>query len=253
MGFARMSVLFKTWVTGSEAKKGLSITILYEKDGTRPLAIAALSAALETNLLPEKVLALPGNEKLMLLANAAAKSLRARSGELGEVLATEYIAGEKAYPVFVRRLRYKDGQDLAMRGDDFLAFRKGKAGAVEVLKVESKARRALTRTVAKAALMGLNKYEGRPTPQSVAFVVMRLFEEDRDADAQLVKTALEQRLDIKQVEHFAFTASSNDPKTVLLAAHDDVPSTARREVVGLRLEEYHDFLAAVYKALHAKK
>ena len=45
---------------------------------------------------------------------------RSRSGDLGEILATELVEEEIGLRVPVRRLRYKDGRNMAMRGDDFI-------------------------------------------------------------------------------------------------------------------------------------
>ena len=45
---------------------------------------------------------------------------KGRSGDLGEILATELVEEEIGLRVPVRRLHYKDGRNMAMRGDDFI-------------------------------------------------------------------------------------------------------------------------------------
>src|SRR5258708_440437 len=42
---------------------------------------------------------------------------RIRSGDLGEILATEYVAEETTFTVPIKRLRWKDHDNMAMRGD----------------------------------------------------------------------------------------------------------------------------------------
>ncbi len=39
---------------------------------------------------------------------------------MGEILATEFIEFQTEFRIPVRRLRYKDGREMALRGDDFL-------------------------------------------------------------------------------------------------------------------------------------
>ena len=47
-----------------------------------------------------------------------------RSGDLGEILATEYIAEQMPYTVPIKRLRWKDHRNTAMRGDDVIGIMK---------------------------------------------------------------------------------------------------------------------------------
>lgn len=55
-----------------------------------------------------------------ILSEAMPQTARGRSGDLGEILATELVEEEIGLRVPVRRLRYKDGRNMAMRGDDFI-------------------------------------------------------------------------------------------------------------------------------------
>jgi hypothetical protein len=45
-----------------------------------------------------------------------------RSGDLGEILATEYNAEQTSYRVPIKRLRWKDHRNMAMRGDDVISI-----------------------------------------------------------------------------------------------------------------------------------
>ncbi|HSZ66595.1 MAG TPA: hypothetical protein VK825_10350 [Xanthobacteraceae bacterium] len=44
-----------------------------------------------------------------------------RSGDLGEIYATEWIDGHSGYRAPIKRLRWKDHRNMAMRGDAILA------------------------------------------------------------------------------------------------------------------------------------
>ena len=62
-----------------------------------------------------------GYEVASEILNAAMpQTTKGRSGDLGEILATELVEEEVGLRVPVRRLRYKDGRNMAMRGDDFI-------------------------------------------------------------------------------------------------------------------------------------
>ena len=63
-----------------------------------------------------------------------------RSGDLGEILATEYIASHTPYAVPVKRLRWKDHRNMAMRGDDVIGIQYDpQAGACFFLRLKPRA------------------------------------------------------------------------------------------------------------------
>src|SRR5260370_11707209 len=45
-----------------------------------------------------------------------------RSGDLGEIYATEWINAHSGYRAPIKRLRWKDHRDMAMRGDDLIGI-----------------------------------------------------------------------------------------------------------------------------------
>jgi hypothetical protein len=45
-----------------------------------------------------------------------------RSGDLGEIYATEWIDAHSGYRAPIKRLRWKDHRDMAMRGDDVIGM-----------------------------------------------------------------------------------------------------------------------------------
>ena len=55
-----------------------------------------------------------------ILSAAMPQTAKGRSGDLGEILASELVEEEIGLRIPVRRLRYKDGRNMAMRGDDFI-------------------------------------------------------------------------------------------------------------------------------------
>ncbi|WP_258960707.1 DUF1837 domain-containing protein, partial [Klebsiella pneumoniae] len=87
---------------------------------------------------------------------------RSRSGDLGEILATELVEEEIGLRVPVRRLRYKDGRNMAMRGDDFIgAGYDGNGEKLWLLKGEAKSNRVLGKATVTSARKVLNRDNGR--------------------------------------------------------------------------------------------
>src|SRR5262245_4390387 len=59
-----------------------------------------------------------------------------RSGDLGEILAAEYLAGQTDYETPIKRLRWKDHRNMAMRGDDLIGIMQNPAtNRLQFLKV----------------------------------------------------------------------------------------------------------------------
>src|SRR5436190_13656931 len=73
---------------------------------------------------------------------------RIRSGDLGELLATQYIREQTPYGVPISRLRWKDHRNMALRGDDVTGIAIGASdGSIAYLKSEVKSRKALSASV----------------------------------------------------------------------------------------------------------
>jgi hypothetical protein len=69
-----------------------------------------------------------------------------RSGDLGEILATEWIdAFSGGYSAPIKRLRWKDHRDMAMRGEEVIGISQNpRTLRLTFLKTEAKSRVALT-------------------------------------------------------------------------------------------------------------
>jgi len=94
-----------------------------------------------------------------------------RSGDLGEILATEYIAESTPYEVPIKGLRWKDHRNMAMRGDDVIGIEQNpENGRLKFLKSEAKSRAALAAGVVVDARTALEKDGGLPSPHALAFV-----------------------------------------------------------------------------------
>ncbi len=76
---------------------------------------------------------------------------------------------------------------MPMHGNDVVAFDSSSA-SIRALKVESKSRAAFAANVVIEAIETLDAHDGRPNPSTLfAFIAKRLYEEKRDAEAEVFR------------------------------------------------------------------
>ncbi|MDI1259904.1 Hachiman antiphage defense system protein HamA [Aquabacterium sp.] len=174
-----------------------------------------------------------------------------RSGDLGEVLCTAYIGEATSFTLGITKLRWKDHREMAMRGEDVLAFSLNARGkGLKVLKTEVKSRVAMGSGVIGDARKALSSNKGLPSAHALSFVADRLFEQGdkalRDAidDVQL-KSALKQ----SQVSHMLFTFSGNDPSKLLTTNLTNYKGAVPQMYVALSVKAHQDFIKSVFDAV----
>lgn len=196
--------------------------------------LAALGYATAANILSER---LPRTKK-------------ARSGELGEILATELVEEELGFVVPVRRLRYKDGREMALRGDDFIGVGFGPKGSLRLLKGEAKSRAVLGKATITEARASLDRDAGRCTPSSLLFVADRLLE--RDDDSVELGRAIRKEVGLKtlrksRIDHVLFTLSGNAPPAAFKEDLLESDTGRKHTAINFRIEDHQDFIAEIYK------
>ena len=131
-----------------------------------------------------------------ILAAAIPNKPKARSGDLGEILATELVEEKVGLTVPVRRLRYKDGREMAMRGDDFIGAGYGADDdKLWLLKGEAKSNKGLGKTTITNGRKVLKRNNGRCTPDLLLFVANRLLE-STDEDEVALGRAIRDEVDV---------------------------------------------------------
>ena len=176
-----------------------------------------------------------------------------RSGDLGEIYATEWIdAHSGGYVAPVKRLRWKDHRNMAMRGDDVIAIKLDpESHRLRFLKTEAKSRIKLTGQVLAEARTGLDKDEGRPSAHSLAFISARLFELGDLPLADAIDDALLNGIPIQNVHHLLFTFSGNEPDVLMTASLQAYQGGTPQLGVGLRVDGHAEFIGAVYERVIA--
>jgi hypothetical protein len=171
-----------------------------------------------------------------------------RSGDLGEILATEWIAAHSGYQVPIKRLRWKDHRNMAMRGEDVIGLAQDpNTQQLLFLKTEAKSRATLTAQVVTQARAGLDKEAGLPSGHALTFISARLVETGNEPLADAIDNAtLNVGIPPNTVRHLMFTFSGNAPGTILTAALQDYPGAFPQWSVGLHINGHPGFVGAVY-------
>lgn len=172
-----------------------------------------------------------------------------RSGDLGEIYATEWIdAHSGGYRAPIKRLRWKDHRNMAMRGDDVIGILQDpQSQRLQFLKTEAKSRAALTAQVLTEARAGLDKDGGLPSAHALHFISARLLELDNLPLADAIDDALlKHGIPPQSVRHLLFTFSGNAPDALLAASLQAYPGPINQWGIGLRVEGHGAFIGAVY-------
>jgi hypothetical protein len=172
-----------------------------------------------------------------------------RSGDLGEIYATEWIdAHSGGYRAPIKRLRWKDHRNMAMRGDDVIGILQDpQSQRLQFLKTEAKSRAALTTQVLTEARAGLDKDGGLPSAHALHFISARLLELDNLPLADAIDDALlKHGIPPQSVRHLLFTFSGNAPDAMLAASLQAYPGPINQWGIGLRVDGHGAFIGAVY-------
>jgi hypothetical protein len=245
--------LFDDWL---ERKTSNTDVRLYtERENARPIGLAELERLVADHFVGQKaVLKLGGYKKaLRTIVNSLPTYKRTQSGDLGELLATEYVDAQTTFKVPIRKLRWKSDRQMPLHGNDVIAIEILKSGKTRVLKGESKSAKTITSATVKGAVDGLDRHEGRPNPSTLAFIVKRLYEEDRDAEAQRFEAMqADGALTPRDVHHLIFTLAGKDPCALLDAAPKAKQASIKRQFAAVVIPDHQVFVASVYANYGAK-
>ena len=171
-----------------------------------------------------------------------------RSGDLGEIYATERINAHSGYRAPIKRLRWKDHRNMAMRGDDVIGILLEPATLrLKFLKTEAKSRIDLRAQTINEARAGLDKDEGRPSAHALSFISARLLDLDNIPLVDAIDDALVRHgIPLENVQHLLFTFSGNAPGAMLSQSLQAYPGTINQWAVGLQVDEHAAFVGAVY-------
>ena len=184
-----------------------------------------------------------------MLNDLLPQTAQIRSGDLGEIYATEWIDAYSGYRAPIKRLRWKDHRNMAMRGDDVIGMLlDAETQRLSFLKTEAKSRINLRAQTLEEARSGLDKDSGLPSSHALSFISARLMEIGTDAPlVDAIDEALYRHgIPPESVKHLLFTFSGNPPQALLTQALQAYPGPIGQWGVGLHIDNHAAFVGAVY-------
>lgn len=183
------------------------------------------------------------------LRNKFPTKVSARSGDMGEVLATAYLQEECGYVVGPSRLIQRDHQEWAMRGDDVLGAKVDSDGKPRITKVEAKSRVTLGKRTVDAAREGLMRNDELPSPHSLTQFAERLIS---TADSNVGEAVLEMQISDGvrpgRVRHLMFLFTGSDPSDHVTADLTSYAGSIPQRTVTLRVNDHQAFIKNAYEA-----
>lgn len=227
---------------------GQATILLYEVPIDSSTFGVSVSEKLQDHYIAEKFLRKHGHEKMAdWLKEKIPSDKKSRSGELGEILATEFVNSSRLpFEVPIHRLVWKDGRELAMRGEDLVGFHFN-SKPLGFLKGEAKSRKSLSAAVVAEARVSLKKNDGLPLAHTLSYITERLFEADEDEKAGIIERYVRERLpNPSQVSHLIFTFSQNDPSEFLQNDAKQACNPIKHYAVGLRASDHQGLIKEIY-------
>lgn len=245
---------FANWCTSADTKVGAhDMRVLTGSAAHLAFGIHATAAIVPGHYASEeqyaRILRLLGKPAAAAMIEQKLPTTKAiRSGDLGEIFATEWITANSTYQVPIKRLRWKDHRNMAMRGEDVIGIAQDPATLqLSFLKTEAKSRAALSGQVVSQARDGLNKDSGLPSGHALSFISARLMELGNHPLADAIDNATFQiGIQPNAVRHLLFTFSGNAPDALLTNSLQAYGGNFAQWSVGLRVDGHPAFIGAVY-------
>ena len=251
-------ILYKKWCNAAREKdKRKQYWTFVEKDSGREAICEDLVETIRSHYdrldrIADDASRLGYDAAAEILRTQLPQTPKGRSGDLGEILATELVEEGIGLRVPVRRLRYKDGRNMAMRGDDFIgAGYDSRSGDLWLLKGEAKSNKILSKSTVASARKVLNRDNGRCTPDSLAFVANRLLDSTDKEDVELGRSIRDEvglkAVPAGRIDHMLFTMSGNGPHPSLKEDFAATGTNRDHYVVNLHIADHQDFIKEMFE------
>ena len=245
--------LFATWCDEQDSViNGHHLHLVTEKPNVRSTLLSRLRTATAAHYDDPRRFAartrrLGYRKAAKLLRQLQPTRAGARSGDVGEILATELVpALLPDFRIPIKRLRWKDGRNMAMRGEDLIGIAEH-ASPPRFLKGECKSGQNIGAGVVAEARRALKAYVGRPSQHAMAFVMNRLFELNDDATAKIFEEyLLNRQLKRTQLIHFTFALSGNNSAAALNDDLDAYTGRIEQHAVAMRIKDHKKFIASLF-------
>lgn len=240
--------LFDNWCSKATLASIASHSVGKIESHDDPTGVALLAAKLPEAYADTTALALiaerHGKSGLAaFLCDRMPTKKSARSGDMGEILATAYLDEERGYIVGPSRLIDRDHQEWAMRGDDVLAASLDDQSELHLVKAEAKSGVSIGEKTIKAAREGLSRNDEMPSPHSLSQFATRLLKtSDSDVGEAVLDVQLTDGIRPHRVGHLMFLLTSGDPSAHVTADLKAYAGAVPQLTVTVRVQHHQKFI-----------
>ncbi len=241
------SDLFSKWIE-SQPSKHQGVSLFGERKGARMAGLKSLKKLVASHFVGDATILKAGGyaKSAAIIANSLPANKRTRSGDLGELLATEYVNSQTTFRVALNKLRWKSDREMPMHGNDIVGV-DATQDPVRVLKGECKSRASFSAGVVSEAAESLDAHAGRPNPSTLAFITKRLYDEGHIAEGDVFRDLQCKRaIPARTVTHLIFALSGNNPAVQLSSAPKPKRTGIRRESAAIIISDPETFIDQVF-------
>ncbi|MEE9454684.1 MAG: Hachiman antiphage defense system protein HamA [Paracoccaceae bacterium] len=251
-----MDDLFDTWFDTSEETNGRkTFWRATENEGQRELLLDEIATRTRSHYASDMEVAtflevLGYDDAAEVMRTNYPEGATGKSADLGEILCAEIVEEWCEFKVPIRKLRYKDHRDQAMRGEDVIGIRHDAQGRLCLLKGEAKSARSLSSGTVEEARDGLNKNLGRPTAHSMMYLARRLIEQrgaSEELGKEILAEAAQKAVPQTRITHCFFAITGNKAGDMLDEDYVNAGSERDQYIIHIRIPEHGAFVAEVYE------
>jgi hypothetical protein len=251
-----MGDLFGTWFDISEETDGRKILWrAIEVDKKREIVLDEVADRTRSHYASDQEIAtflevLGYNDAAEVMRTNYPEGATGKSADLGEILCAEVVEEWCKFEVPVRKLRYKDHREQAMRGEDVIGVRHDSNGQLCLLKGEAKSAQSLSKGTVEEARAGLNKNLGRPTPHSLMYLARRLIDQGGTQETlgkEILAESVRSSVSKTRITHCFFAITGNKAGDMLDDDYSNAEGGRDQYIIHIRIPMHGEFVAQVYK------
>ena len=254
-----MRNLFDTWLNASEeTDQRKTLWRATEADNQRQNSLSELAVRTRSHYVKDEEIAafldtLGYDRAAKVVRTNFPKGPTCRSGDLGEILCAEVVEEWCDFEVPIRKLRYKDHRDQAMRGEDVIGVQIADLSQIRLLKAEAKSAQALSTKTVQSAREGLEANFGRPTSHSLIYVARRLIEiggAKAELGKKILTEAVSDAVPKGRITHCLFTITGNPAVEMLDDDFANADGTRDQYIIHIQIPDHAKFIEQVFDGVN---
>jgi hypothetical protein len=252
-----LAELFDTWCDTSEETDGRkTLWRATEEDNGRAVVLDEIAERARSHYVSDDEIAtflevLGYDDAADVIRENYPEGATARSADLGEILCAEIVEEWCDHNVPIRKLRYKDHREQALRGEDVIGVRLTEENQLSILKGEAKSAQALSTDTVTSAREGLEANSGRPTAHAMIYLARKLLNsgslDDQSLGELILKESKRAEVPKDRIAHCLFVLSGNPANDMLDDDFEAADGGRDQFIIQIQIPDHAALVEAVYE------